>query len=1090
MKKYLLIFTYLLINLFLNAQVNKYGYPLYTYYGPDEIGSNDQNWNVVQSPLGFIYVANNLNGVLEYDGENWKSIAVSDEIDVRSLAVNKDGIVFLGGSGEFGCLLSTTYGKLEYKSLSSNLPDTLKGFNVWNVFCQDDTVYFSASNEKLFKYIFPNDSLIQISLPKHTFKSFYLNDNIYCASIATGLYKIQDTTYSLVKNGNFFAEKDVFEVLSDFLNDYVVTGKAGIFKSNFDSGVFTNVLKTKAFNYLKDVYTYSAYKNKDNFILGTLGKGLIIINNNGSIDAILDKEIGIQDHYSLNVNQYNNNIWTTLSFGISSVEFNNPIRIFSEESKLEGYINVIYKFKNTLYIGTDVGLFYLKFDVFGLPSFIKVDGIDDQVFSIAKIVDQKTKKEILIVGGTTQGLFEVDPVYKKAKSLESRIRNLKKVFSRIDENKLKNVKIKVFKLLTSHDGRMWINDRKSLFCLELNNNEFNIAHDNFLINEILNSLIEDEFGNIWGATNANGIVQISNPSKGGSIKWYNESKGLPGKSTLRVSKFRNDVFVNSNKGIFKYNNANDEFNLSIIIPDKQNVSVSRFVPLANGSFIINAKEDDNFNLMQYQPNKNTFELKETYFNRIKNFEIEYIFEDTTENILWIASANKLYTYNLNTTFKPNDKFNAFVRKVQGVDTIYFYGTFNGEYKKSVDGYYPSKKQSGLQKPIIDYTHNDLTFHFAAPYFEAPEEIEYSYNLEGFKKDWSKWNKESKAVFTNINQGEYTFKVKAKNVYGIESSVGEYSFTILPPWYRTIVAYFLYVLVGLILIWVIVKLYTRKLQQEKIMLEKIVRERTAEIREQRDQIAGQKQSIEDSIQYASRIQRAILPSTELANDILPEYFILFRPRDIVSGDYYWMNRIANKTILVAADCTGHGVPGAFMSMLGVSFLNEIVIKEQVLEPHEILNKLRQRVKKTLKQEGKDGEAKDGMDVAIVVIDDEKKKLYFSGAYNPVYIYRNNELIEIKADRMPIGIYIREKESFTLNEFDYQKGDTFYIFSDGYPDQFGGEKGQKFRSKAMKQLMLDIQPKSMCEQRDILNTTIEDWMGEQEQIDDMVIIGVRL
>ena len=181
----------------------------------------------------------------------------------------------------------------------------------------------------------------------------------------------------------------------------------------------------------------------------------------------------------------------------------------------------------------------------------------------------------------------------------------------------------------------------------------------------------------------------------------------------------------------------------------------------------------------------------------------------------------------------------------------------------------------------------------------------------------------------------------------------------------------------------------------------------------------------------------------------------------------------------------------MSMLGVSFLNEIVLKENVLEAHIILNHLRERVKKTLKQEGKEGENKDGMDVALIVIDDEAKKLFFAGAYNPAYILRGEELIEIKADRMPIGIYIKEKESFTLNEFDYLPGDSFYIFSDGYEDQFGGPGKQKFRAKQMRELLLTIQDKSMAEQKEILNKTIEDWMGDdQEQIDDMVVVGVRL
>jgi serine phosphatase RsbU (regulator of sigma subunit) len=263
-----------------------------------------------------------------------------------------------------------------------------------------------------------------------------------------------------------------------------------------------------------------------------------------------------------------------------------------------------------------------------------------------------------------------------------------------------------------------------------------------------------------------------------------------------------------------------------------------------------------------------------------------------------------------------------------------------------------------------------------------------------------------------------------------------------------------------------------------------------LEEQKTEIEKQKEEITDSIKYAKRIQNAILPAPEFATEILREHFILFRPRDIVSGDYYWMNKVGNKVIVAAADCTGHGVPGAFMSMLGVSFLNEIVNKNNTVQPHLILNDLRSQVKRTLGQTGKEGEAKDGMDIALCVIDFEANKLQYAGAYNPLLLFRNGELIEVKADKMPIGIYIREKESFTNNEIELQPGDTFYIFSDGYADQFGGPTGGKFKSKPFKELLLSIQDKSMEEQREILNTTIDQWRGEIDQIDDIIVMGVRV
>ncbi|MEA2107006.1 MAG: SpoIIE family protein phosphatase [Bacteroidota bacterium] len=328
-------------------------------------------------------------------------------------------------------------------------------------------------------------------------------------------------------------------------------------------------------------------------------------------------------------------------------------------------------------------------------------------------------------------------------------------------------------------------------------------------------------------------------------------------------------------------------------------------------------------------------------------------------------------------------------------------------------------------------------------------------------------------------------------------VAAYEFTILPPWYKTVVAYIVYFILAVLLIVVIVKIYTRRLELEKIRLEQIVKERTEEvvkqkeeIEKQRDEIAEKNRSITDSIEYASRIQNAVLPSDDYARDILPEHFILFRPRDIVSGDFYWITKKDNLLVLIAADCTGHGVPGAFMSMLGVSFLNEIVNRHEITTASAILNQLRADVKKTLGQEGKEGEAKAGMDLALCIVDPDKMKLQYAGAYNPFYLFRNEELIEIKADRMPIGIYIKEKESFTNHEIDLQKGDVFYVFSDGFQDQFGGEDGSKFKTKKFKQLLLDIYHKPMSEQREILNKTIDQWRGKWEQVDDIIVMGVRV
>ncbi len=295
--------------------------------------------------------------------------------------------------------------------------------------------------------------------------------------------------------------------------------------------------------------------------------------------------------------------------------------------------------------------------------------------------------------------------------------------------------------------------------------------------------------------------------------------------------------------------------------------------------------------------------------------------------------------------------------------------------------------------------------------------------------------------------------------------------------------------GLMLI-LIFSLLLFKQYNDKRKANILLEEQNVEISQQRDQIFRQKQEITDSIQYASRIQKAIIPPEDILDDKLPDHFIYFRPRDIVSGDFYWLNKKDNKTYFTAADCTGHGVPGAFMSMLGIAFMNEIVNKYKDIKANEILNELRKYVVDSLHQTGKSGEAQDGMDIALCILDQETNTLHFSGAYNPLIMIRNGELTEYKGDKMPIGIYHEKNDRFTNHEIKAQKGDCLYIFSDGYVDQFGGDKGKKFFKKRFKEMLLTIHNKPMKEQYQILDQTMKEWSNGYSQVDDILIIGVRV
>jgi serine phosphatase RsbU (regulator of sigma subunit) len=288
-------------------------------------------------------------------------------------------------------------------------------------------------------------------------------------------------------------------------------------------------------------------------------------------------------------------------------------------------------------------------------------------------------------------------------------------------------------------------------------------------------------------------------------------------------------------------------------------------------------------------------------------------------------------------------------------------------------------------------------------------------------------------------------------------------------------------------------------------------------EQRDFIINQKKAITDSIEYAGNIQKAILPPIEYLKKTLGDHFILFKPRDIVSGDFYWAYQIKpGKVMVVVADCTGHGVPGAFMSMLGITLLNEIIIKNEINNPAEVLNHLKENVVNSLHQTHETGKSKDGIDISVCLVDYKKKKLKYAGAYNPAYVIRSygseNEidnlkktyylpdfnietkdkkvLVEIKADKNPIGISVGHSQPYKLKEFEIEENDVIYLFSDGFADQFGGTKRLKFLYSRFKNVLLDNSLKEMDVQFNELNKSLQLWMGHEKQIDDILVLGLKM
>lgn len=287
-------------------------------------------------------------------------------------------------------------------------------------------------------------------------------------------------------------------------------------------------------------------------------------------------------------------------------------------------------------------------------------------------------------------------------------------------------------------------------------------------------------------------------------------------------------------------------------------------------------------------------------------------------------------------------------------------------------------------------------------------------------------------------------------------------------------------------------YNLKQQNKKLVEELIEANATLEqkVIDRTKRIETQKKEITDSIQYAGRIQNALLTPPEDIEKLFPSHFILNKPREIVSGDYYWMTQKNNFILIAVADCTGHGVPGAFMSILGISLLNGIVNKSPDIKADEILNQLRGQIIKSLHQTGKRNETRDGMEMALCVIDSKEEKIQFSGASRPLYLIRDNEFFELKGSSMPIGIYLDEENSFTIKEMEVKKGDLIYLFTDGYVDQIGETSRKTLRSEHLKKILMDIHQQPMQVQKRLLEKIFEEWKGNVEQIDDVLVVGIRL
>jgi serine phosphatase RsbU (regulator of sigma subunit) len=520
-----------------------------------------------------------------------------------------------------------------------------------------------------------------------------------------------------------------------------------------------------------------------------------------------------------------------------------------------------------------------------------------------------------------------------------------------------------------------------------------------------------------------------------------------------IADVHDSVFLFTESGIYSYDEGSNEFIITGSSSVSPGTEMKYVYPLSNLPWI---KNGDNWNCLQ---TGNRILEKEKSLLKIFS---DVISINAEEAYLWVIDGeNRLFRIDLNKQSNINPGIDVFVKSIYD------------ERGNTFD----------LSNIVSKRGNNIFYFDIVAPGYLKQRTTQYQYTINKLMTDWSPWS-----VQTNYNlmislPGEYTLQVRAKDLWGNIGAPKSIKFTIEAPFTQTT---FFYVLIGVVIIVILIffiRFRERQLQRKNKLLEEKVRDRTAEI-------AAQKEEITSSIEYASRIQRAMLPMEDHFTTFFSDYFIIFKPRDIVSGDFYWIGEGDENVFFTVADCTGHGVPGAFMSTLGISTLNEIITNNDDLHANTILNVMRNKIKTSLHQTGKEGEAADGMDLAFCVMNKNKKTLQYAGAYNPLFIFQRGKLKEYKADRMPIGIHYGEKESFANHEIKIRKGDTLYIFSDGLNDQFGGPGGSKYKIANLKKLLTRVHAKPMAEQRKIIEREFEKWRGSAEQVDDITMVGVRI
>ncbi len=1079
-------------------------HPLLKNYSPFVYNGDNQIWSIVQDKKGVIYFGAT-DGLIEYNSLNWTKYSITDlKKPVLSAVIDDKSTIYIGSENEFGYMEEKPDGSLKFISFLNEIDSADKHLGAfWSTAKFQNNIYFVSEN-----YIFRYNQNLNPRIKKiYSYPSLFLaystKSGVYVSILKKGIYKIIEDKLIPVPG-----TKGILPwFILPYENDKYLIGtsqdKLAIFcplqtDSNLviQTETFFNSNELKKTNkFLTDNQLYIGAQKIDDerFAIGTISNGIIIINKKAKIIEHFNKKNGLESstiHYIFKDLQ--NELWLGTSFGISALKINSGFRTINEVHGIEGVIYDMVRFKNTIFILTNLGMYSSSNGYFKAVD--EFSGNKSVQVYFPYIFKNKEENDSLLLVTTTYGLYNI--VNKHA----FLINNITSDFLFQSEY---------------YKNKLYLFDQSNFYSITNKHKEFSKPDTIFKFNKSISSAIEKNKEELWLIYDKKPHLFNLKTKKITDFEFPADIKPVSFNSVIEKQK---KILFLTDKGIYFFNHENkfkqlNEFNDSIFISKK----TKQLLSVSDNFFWSLITNDKQSTIIQTKSNNKQFKSDSIPFKIISGTEL--IFPDG-DSLLWAVTSKEIYKYNVNNNKTYIEKASTVLNKIRiKNDSIILNGTHNPFSNFNSD--LNNKKNTRLE---LNYSENEIYFEYALPSFDNEEKNEYSYVLIGGKnKNWSDWTNENSKEYTNLYEGKYIFKVKGRNIYGFESQPAIFEFRILPPWYRTWWAYIIYILLLSVFILLLIKINARRLQKENIRLDKIVRDRTAEISMQKEEIQTQADNLEqintqlkqrneeissiaenliianrnindkntyitDSINYAQRIQNAVLPSENDISEIFNDFFIIYKPKDIVGGDFYFFKKIRNHIIVAAADSTGHGVPGGFLSMMGMSFLNEIIHENNIQSPNSALDNLRNRVKYSLHQNDYLEGRTDGIDIALCVIDTNTSIMEYSGANIPVIIIRNNELIELKPNMQPVGIHYNERP-FDLKKIQLYKDDMIYLFSDGFYDQFGGKHNKKLLISNLKKLLIKNSQHPLKVQKRNISKVFNSWKGDKKQIDDIMLIGIK-